>query len=307
MLHFEPEPEYFYTEADVKRIMLSGSLDEFLDLLDFAPEAIIDTIKELSVNLPLNDVAKRDAIKEKFGFDVSRAIEIKNAKYDGGDDAEEFIRQLFELEVIEQTNKSLKTLSVFIVANEENRDLITAKLKCLNYEIIGSCDLDKIFLLEEEVENQVCEADFLLVFSNDFRPDVFYELNSNILKNKKKTIIAYLDGEEGIILPLINIEKYGCYNDFELLRESSFHNLLEYQIMKEEIMKKKQKSANSFESSVLADWAVIVMNSVCRKTFINCFAYSLDFERMHFTKTRLFRFPKCPSCQGDVNLTHPFI
>lgn len=92
LLHFEPEPEYFYTEADVKRIMLSGSLDEFLDLLDFAPEAIIDIIKELSVNLPLNDVAKRDAIKEKFGFDVSRAIEIKNTKYDGGDDAEEFGR-----------------------------------------------------------------------------------------------------------------------------------------------------------------------------------------------------------------------
>jgi len=40
-------------------------------------------IKTLAVDLPLNDVAKRDAIKNKFGYDVTRAIEIKNTKYDG--------------------------------------------------------------------------------------------------------------------------------------------------------------------------------------------------------------------------------
>ena len=34
----EPEQEYFYSEDDVKRIMKFGSQDEFLDMLDFAPE-----------------------------------------------------------------------------------------------------------------------------------------------------------------------------------------------------------------------------------------------------------------------------
>ena len=86
LLHESPQPEYFYSKQDVKRIMQSGSLDEFLDCLDFAPEVIKSMIKELAVSMPLNDVAKRDAIKEKLGYDVSRAIEIKNTKYDGDTD-----------------------------------------------------------------------------------------------------------------------------------------------------------------------------------------------------------------------------
>ena len=83
LLHKSPEPEYYYSEDDVKRLMTTGSLDEFLDCLDFAPSVIIDMIKVLAVDLPLNDVSKRQAIKEKLGFDVTRAIEIKNTKTDG--------------------------------------------------------------------------------------------------------------------------------------------------------------------------------------------------------------------------------
>lgn len=82
----EPEPEYYYTKADIKELMLKGSLDQFLDCLDFAPESVKEIIKDLAVELPLNDVAKRDAIRDKMGFDVSKAIEIKNTKFDGGDE-----------------------------------------------------------------------------------------------------------------------------------------------------------------------------------------------------------------------------
>ena len=82
LFNMTPEPEYHYTEEDIKNLMISGSLDQFLDCLDFAPQVVIDIIKDLAVNLPLNDIAKRDAIKEKIGFDVTRAIEIKNTKYD---------------------------------------------------------------------------------------------------------------------------------------------------------------------------------------------------------------------------------
>ena len=83
LLHKEPEPEYYYTEEDVKTIMSQGTLDQFLDLLDFAPSVILDMVKTFAVDMPLNDVSKRDAIREKLGFDVTRAIEIKNTKYDG--------------------------------------------------------------------------------------------------------------------------------------------------------------------------------------------------------------------------------
>ncbi len=82
----EPEPEYHYTKDDVKQLLLTGTLDQFLDCLDFAPEVIKDMIKDMAVDLPLNDIAKRQAIQEKLGFDVTRAIEIKNTKFDGGDE-----------------------------------------------------------------------------------------------------------------------------------------------------------------------------------------------------------------------------
>lgn len=76
-INFIPEPEYFYTREDIIRLMQTGSLDEFLDCLDFAPDGVKETIKTLAVELPLNDVAKRDAIQEKLGFNVTNAIENK--------------------------------------------------------------------------------------------------------------------------------------------------------------------------------------------------------------------------------------
>ena len=83
------EPEYHYTQDDVRKLMQVGTLDQFLDCLDFAPEVIKELIKTMAVDLPLNDMSKRDAIKEKLGFDVSKAIEIKNTKYDGDTEKEE--------------------------------------------------------------------------------------------------------------------------------------------------------------------------------------------------------------------------
>ena len=76
-LNLNIEPEYFYEEEDVKRIMTEGSMDEFLDCLDFAPDGVIDIMKELAVEMPLNDVMKREAIEEKTGFNIEAAIRIR--------------------------------------------------------------------------------------------------------------------------------------------------------------------------------------------------------------------------------------
>lgn len=85
LLHEEPEPEYFYSKEDIEKLMKTGSLDQFLDCLDFAPESVKELIKDIAVEMPLNDVEKRQAILEKLNFDVSKAIEIKNTKNDGDD------------------------------------------------------------------------------------------------------------------------------------------------------------------------------------------------------------------------------
>lgn len=69
------QPEYHYTDDDIKEVMINGSLDAFLDLLDFCPEGSLDVIKDLAIKLPLNDVAKREALKDKTGFNVDAALQ----------------------------------------------------------------------------------------------------------------------------------------------------------------------------------------------------------------------------------------
>lgn len=71
------EPEYNMTDAEVKELILHGSMDEWLDCLDFAPEGVIDLIKTLSVELPLNDTRKMQSFKEKKGIDLERMIRSK--------------------------------------------------------------------------------------------------------------------------------------------------------------------------------------------------------------------------------------
>ena len=76
----EVEPEYFYTTEDIKRVMLEGSVDQFEDMLNFSPEGALETVKDLAVKLPLNDVAKRDLILKKTGFNVTNAIELSKGE-----------------------------------------------------------------------------------------------------------------------------------------------------------------------------------------------------------------------------------
>lgn len=79
------EPEYHMTEADVAKLIKTGTLDAFLDALDFAPVSVIDLIKKLSVDIPLMDMEKRKALKAKTGFDVDAALRhIEEEKEDDG-------------------------------------------------------------------------------------------------------------------------------------------------------------------------------------------------------------------------------
>ena len=68
------EPEYYLTKDGVKQLLLEGSLDALLDCLDFAPSGVVDLVKDVAVEIELNDVKKRDAILNKTGFNITNAI-----------------------------------------------------------------------------------------------------------------------------------------------------------------------------------------------------------------------------------------
>lgn len=80
------EPEYYYSDAEVRQLLTTGTLDQLLDCLDFAPSGVLELVKQLAVSLPCNDVAKRKAILDKLGYDVTQAIEL--AKVDKAEETE---------------------------------------------------------------------------------------------------------------------------------------------------------------------------------------------------------------------------
>ena len=73
-LGIKTEPEYYMSEKDVVDLLKNGSKEAFLDCLDFAPEGVLELVKKFAVSLPLSDYDKRQALKEKTGFDVDAAI-----------------------------------------------------------------------------------------------------------------------------------------------------------------------------------------------------------------------------------------
>ena len=84
-LGIHTEPEYNMTEDQIIDLIKTGSLDAFLDCLDFAPVGVIDLLKKYSVSIPLADYDKRQALKEKTGFDVDVAL--KNVLAEKAEDA----------------------------------------------------------------------------------------------------------------------------------------------------------------------------------------------------------------------------
>lgn len=77
-LNIQPEPEYFYTDVEIKKLLLEGSLDQLEDCLTFAPNGVIDLIKKIAIDLKLPDTRKRDMILLKTGFSVDNAIRVND-------------------------------------------------------------------------------------------------------------------------------------------------------------------------------------------------------------------------------------
>ena len=116
-LNIHREVEYDMSENQVKELLLTGSIDAFLDALDFAPMGVIDLIKTLSVSLPLTDFNKRKILKEKTGFDVDKALaHIEEEK----EDEKEHIQPIsHQRRVQPTTSNGRRTTTNYKVVNRE--------------------------------------------------------------------------------------------------------------------------------------------------------------------------------------------
>lgn len=74
--HFDAPIEYWWKPEKIKKSLLEDDLELFKETLDYAPQGVIDYIILFSWQIPLKDLNKIQAIREKTGFDVMQAIEI---------------------------------------------------------------------------------------------------------------------------------------------------------------------------------------------------------------------------------------
>lgn len=72
--------EYFWGADEVRTCILSDSAELFSETLDYAPEGVLDMIKDFSWKIPMTDMNKIHALLEKTGFDVLAAIEVMKPK-----------------------------------------------------------------------------------------------------------------------------------------------------------------------------------------------------------------------------------
>lgn len=84
-LNMEVEPEYFYSDEDIKKLLLEGTLDQLEDTLNFAPDGVLETLKKIAVELEIPDTRKRDMISEKTGFNINNAINVNHILAEGAE------------------------------------------------------------------------------------------------------------------------------------------------------------------------------------------------------------------------------
>ncbi len=76
------EHEYSWGRDEIVGALTTEPIEVLLDALDYAPDAIKESLVDIAVELEIPDVNRRNAIKEATGKDVTKMIEIKNAYKD---------------------------------------------------------------------------------------------------------------------------------------------------------------------------------------------------------------------------------
>lgn len=116
-LNIHTEAEYYMSEEQIVELIKHGSLDAFLDCLDYAPVGVIDLLKKYAVSLPVTDINKRKALKEKTGFDVDVAI--KNIEAEKAEDSGAEDNQITPVEKTAATTGRRATTNYKVVSKVE--------------------------------------------------------------------------------------------------------------------------------------------------------------------------------------------
>lgn len=86
--------EYSWTVKEVDAALADSNNDVLEDALNFAPQGVIELIQQRAIETKINDLSKRELIKNITGVDIDKKIKVQEevrAALENGDDA---IRQM---------------------------------------------------------------------------------------------------------------------------------------------------------------------------------------------------------------------
>ena len=109
ILELSPEPEYFYTKTEIKQLLENGTLDQLEDCLNFAPEGVLDLLKDIALDMELPDTRKRKLISQKLGFNIDHILntkELLNTEPEKENKTEEKVRKSAPITSEEPKRKS---------------------------------------------------------------------------------------------------------------------------------------------------------------------------------------------------------
>ena len=68
------DPEYYYDEKTIKELLTVGTDDQLKDCLEFAPNGVIELLKRIAVDLPLDSARKAKIIDGALGINIEAMI-----------------------------------------------------------------------------------------------------------------------------------------------------------------------------------------------------------------------------------------
>ena len=71
--------EYSWTKKDIEAALTTEPIEVLQDALEFAPDAIKESLVDMAVELEIPDVNRRKAIQEATGQNITKMIEVKNS------------------------------------------------------------------------------------------------------------------------------------------------------------------------------------------------------------------------------------
>ena len=81
--------EYNWTEKNIIDTLTTSDIDILLDALDFAPDGIVEELKNKAIELEISDNNRINAINKRLGVDISQIIKNKHVYDDTTEAAEQ--------------------------------------------------------------------------------------------------------------------------------------------------------------------------------------------------------------------------